>query len=173
MNTIIIGLGNPILADDGVGIQAARLIREKLKDLPYLSSGHVEVAEVYSGGIRLMDIMLGYSQAFIIDAMLTGQCCPGTIEEFEIYDFPSTRNIISTHDSGLDAALQMGRILGLKVPDTIKILGIEAMDVATFSEELTEPVAAALPVAVDKILASFEALNEAVYINTILTGCCK
>ncbi len=145
--TIIIGLGNPIVSDDSVGIRVSRELRERL-------NGHdgIDIAEAYAGGIRLMDVMVGYEKAIIVDAMVTGNGRPGTIHSLSLSDLISTRNIVSTHDTNLSTALEMGKMLGLHLPHEIEIWGIEAMDVETFSEELTEDVAKAVPVVVQRIV---------------------
>ena len=141
--TIIIGLGNPILSDDSVGIKAARRLKEVLKNRT-----DVEVVEVYAGGLRLMDALVGYTKAVIIDAMQTGRP-PGTVRKFTVADLPKTRNLTSTHDVDLPTALMLARTTGQHVPDEIVIYGIEAGDVATFSESLTPDVERAVSAVVE------------------------
>jgi len=148
MRTIIIGLGNPIVSDDSVGIKVSRELRGHLN-----AHGGIDIAEAYAGGIRLMDAMVGYEKAIIVDAIVTGNGLPGTIHSLSISDLVSTRNIVCTHDTNLLTALEMGKMLGLPLPSEIDIWGIEAMDVETFSEELTEDVAKAVPLVVQKIVA--------------------
>ena len=147
MKTIIIGLGNPIVSDDSVGIKVSRELRDRLN-----GRDGIDIAEAYAGGIRLMDVMVGYEKAIIVDAIVTGNSMPGTIHSLSISDLVSTRNIVSTHDTNLSTALEMGKMLGLPLPSEIDIWGIEAMDVETFSEELTEDVAKAVPLVVQKIV---------------------
>lgn len=155
MKTIVIGLGNPILTDDGVGVKAARLLKERLNGANGLNGAAVEVKELYVGGLALMDALTGYERAILIDAALTGSE-PGTIHELSPSGLPATRNTFSTHDTNLPTALEVGRTLGLSLPEDIKIIAVEAADVETFSEELTEKVEKAVPVVVDRI---FEMLN--------------
>ena len=52
----------------------------------------------------------------------------------------------------LQTALEMGRMLNIPLPSDIKILGIEAKDVETFGENLTEDVARAVPKVVDMVI---------------------
>ncbi len=148
--TVIIGLGNPILTDDSVGINVAR----RLKGLFDKKSG-VDVLEVYAGGIRLIDVMEGYKRAVIIDAIITGNEMPGTISRLSLSDLLSTRNTLSVHDMDLPTALELGRMLGLCLPDDITIWAVEAKDVETFSESLSEDVAKAVPFVVENILKDF------------------
>ena len=129
MRTVIIGLGNPMLSDDGAGAAAARLLDEKLSDM-----SEITVKEVYAGGFRLMDALVGFERAFIIDAMLTNEHEVGDIRRFTLGDSPVTRNLTCSHDASLDVALDTGRVLGLELPKEITIWGIEAGDVETFGE---------------------------------------
>jgi hydrogenase maturation protease len=154
MKTVIIGLGNPLLSDDSVGIKVSRAIREQLdhQDETERENNAVEIKEVYAGGIRLMDAMTGYDRACIVDAMKTGRCNPGKVSEFKLEELCSTRNIVCTHDTNLATALELGRMLDLHLPSTITIWGIEAGDVTSFGEQLTDEVARAVPVAVNAIL---------------------
>ncbi len=99
-----------------------------------------------------MDELVGFEKTVIVDAMVTGENEPGTIRSISVSDLVTTKNIISTHDSNLSTALEMGRIIGLSLPSEIKIFGIEAKVVNSFSEELSEEVAKAVPVLVDRIM---------------------
>jgi hydrogenase maturation protease len=148
MRTIVVGLGNPILSDDSVGIKAASLVKALLAGL-----AQVEVAEAYAGGLRLMEAIAGYDRAIIVDAMTTGTCAPGTVVRLRPGDAARTRNLLCTHDSDLETSLCLGRELGLALPGEIRIIGIEAKDVENFGEELTSTVQAALPAAVAQIVS--------------------
>ena len=64
--TLIIGLGNPIVSDDSVGLRVADQLKTLLADRP-----DVDVAEDCWGGLRLMERMIGYDRAIVIDAICT------------------------------------------------------------------------------------------------------
>lgn len=146
IDTIIIGLGNPILSDDGVGIQVARKLRERIA-----GRSDIEVIEAHAGGLRLLDLLVGHQRAIIIDAMETA-CEPGTIRRFSPSDLQGTKNISSSHDTSLANALETGRTLGLDVPLEVIVFGIEAAVLNDFSEELSEKVAKAVPDMVEMVL---------------------
>lgn len=147
MRTIVAGLGNPILSDDSVGIKVAGLVKQRLA-----GSAGVDVIEVYAGGLRLMEAIAGYDRAIIVDAVKTGDHAPGTIRKLSLDSLAQTRNMLCTHDGDLATALALGRDLGLKLPDSVEIIGIEVAEVELFSEELTSKVVAALPDAVAEVL---------------------
>lgn len=151
MRTVVIGLGNPILTDDSVGIHVARCLRARLDGQG--TSLATAVTEAHTGGLDLMDAMVGYDRAIIVDAMVTGKCLPGSVRTFD--DGPAclcTRNAHSTHSASLEVALHAGREIGLHLPVRISVLGIEAGDVETFGYKLTGPVAASVPRVVEMIL---------------------
>jgi hydrogenase maturation protease len=129
MGTLIIGLGNPLVTDDSVGLRVAAELRESLA-----GRGGVEVAEDYWGGLRLMERMAGFDRAIVIDAIVSG-ATPGTIHRLTARDMPTQRSN-SSHDMTLPTALALGRQAGLCLPpdDAILILGIEAEDVVHFGE---------------------------------------
>ena len=146
---IVVGVGNPVLTDDGVGIRAAELLRDRLG-----ASAPVDVVELWAGGLRLMEALAGYDEAVVIDAMVTGRVEPGTVVEIGLSDLPVTRNVSCLHDTNLPIALELGREAGVPLPASIRVFGIEALDVTTFSERLTEPVAAGLPVLLGRVMGA-------------------
>jgi hydrogenase maturation protease len=138
MRTVIIGVGNPMRGDDGVGLQVARELRERLA-----GEAAVDVVELCAGGLRLMEAMAGYERAIVVDAMESGGA-PGTVRRLDAGSLAETRNASSTHDGSLADALRLGREAGLRIPDDIRIWAVEAGDVATFGEGLTPRVEAAV-----------------------------
>ncbi len=156
MKTIIIGLGNPILSDDGVGWKVAEELRKKLPS-PIQGEGAgmgVMIETASLGGLSLMERLEGYQRAILIDSMETGQGPVGTVSVFPINELPnvSDSHSASAHDTSLLTALETGRKMGIDLPETITVVAIEATTVHDFSEELSPAVAAAVPVAVQAVL---------------------
>lgn len=148
MNTLVLGLGNPIVSDDAVGIRVAGVLRERL-------AGHadIEVDEDYWGGLKLMERLIGYRRAVVIDAIQTGSVEPGTIHRLRVDDMPTQRSA-SAHDVNLPTALEIGRRAGQALPgdEDIHLVGIEAADILNFGEQLTPAVEAAVPRAATLVL---------------------
>ena len=130
MSTIIIGMGNAVRCDDGVGLRVARELRHLLA-----GDTGVATAELHCGGMQLMEAMVGYDRAIVIDAMLDG-AIPGTVRAFDPEQLPNTRTTNSTHDGSLQTALEFGRAIGLRVPGRIRIWAVEAGDVVTLEPGL-------------------------------------
>ena len=147
MSTIIIGLGNPVLTDDSVGMHAVREISARLQGRP-----DVVVRELYSGGLDLMEAMVGYECAIVVDAAWTGQMDPGTVFAANPASLRQSRNATSNHNGSLEVALELGVLAGVPLPGKIRFWAVEASDVTTFGESLTEPVQRALPTLVGNVL---------------------
>jgi hydrogenase maturation protease len=135
IKTVVIGVGNPILSDDSVGIKISRLLKDRLRE-----DSSTYITELYAGGFRLMEAMVGFERAFIIDAIKTGAHAPGSIRVLEPSEFNDSRYLSCMHDSNLQVALEIGRRTDTPLPEEIKIWAIEVSDVDTFSEELTPEV---------------------------------
>jgi len=151
MKTLVLGLGNPLVTDDSVGLRVAAELRPMLAHRP-----DVDVDEDYWGGLRLMERMVGYGRAIVVDAICTGEA-PGTIHRLAPGALATQRSA-SAHDVNLPTALAFGRQAGLELPDDERILlvGIEAEDILSFGEQCTPAVRAAIPVAVRAVLDALD-----------------
>jgi hydrogenase maturation protease len=134
--TLVLGMGNPILSDDGVGL----LVAERLRQLP-LPPG-VEVLQSEVAGLRLLELVRGFTRVIIIDALISGRE-PGEVVRYEAREFKGGQRYGSAHSLGLDTVLELGRTLRYPMPEEVVVYAIEAADVETFGEELSPPVAAA------------------------------
>jgi hydrogenase maturation protease len=149
LKTLVLGLGNPILTDDGIGIYVVQELGTH--SLP----SDVTCAEASVGGLRLLEIISGYDRVIIVDAIQTRDGKPGDIYRLGAGDLLVSLHAGSTHDLSLPGALTLGRNLGMSLPDdeAITIIAIEVEDVLTFGEECTPQVAVAIPRAVETVLA--------------------
>jgi hydrogenase maturation protease len=147
MKTLILGLGNPLVSDDSVGLRVVERLKPLLAGQPDL-----EVSEDYWGGLRLMERLIGFDRAIVVDAIQTG-APPGTIHRLTAEGI-STQRSASAHDVNLTTALEFGRRAGASLPENrhVHLVGIEAADVLTFSEKCTPAVEAAIPRAVEAVL---------------------
>jgi hydrogenase maturation protease len=137
MKTIVIGLGNPILGDDGVGWKVAEEVMKRLpEDAP------VDVTCLSVGGISLMENLIGYDHAIIVDAFAT-DAPVGSISILKLDQLPnySALHTTSAHDTSLHNAMELGRTMGAQLPDDVMIVGITTRYVFDFSDELSPPVA--------------------------------
>ncbi len=152
--TLIIGLGNPILTDDGVGVKVAREI-EKRVDLRV--HPELTITEASVGGLRLMEAVLDYQRVVLIDAYYLDPKTtnPGTIHRLELDDLRAispTQHSTSAHDTSLVTALDAAQKMGFQVPEEFIIFAIEVENILEFSETPTPAVAAAIPQVADLII---------------------
>jgi hydrogenase maturation protease len=149
--TLVLGLGNPLLTDDSVGLRLAERLRPLLAGRP-----GIEVDVDYWGGLRLMERLVGYDRAIVLDAICSG-AAPGTLFRLGPADVP-TEHSASAHDVNLPTALALGRQMGAKLPqdNAILLIALEAADTFSFSESLTPQVEAALPLAEQAVLQALE-----------------
>jgi hydrogenase maturation protease len=153
MKTLVLGLGNPILTDDGVGIHVVRAAASRCSPI-----NGVVFVEASMGGLRLLDLLAGYDRVILVDAIQTGDGEPGYIYRLGPGDLQTSLHSCSTHDLSLSSALDLGRRLGIKLPadKDLTILAVEAEDVLTFCETCTPAVARAIPRAVQAMFAELE-----------------
>lgn len=154
--TLLLGMGNPILTDDSIGVRLAH-------DLGFVLAPDwpIDVKEECSvGGLNLLDFLGGYEQAIVFDAIHTidgesGQCYHFTAEALE-----PTINLSNVHDANFITALELGRRLGHHLPENkdIHVFAVEVFDDLTFGSELSPPLAAAYPRLRESLLAQVRGL---------------
>jgi hydrogenase maturation protease len=145
--TLVVGLGNPILGDDGVGWRVAQAVQTAVPQ--------AKVEYLALGGLSLMERLIGYDRVIIVDSIQTENGRIGEVSTFPLQALPdlSAGHTTAVHDTSLQTALALGRQMGAHLPDNIMIVGIEAVRVYDFSDELTPEVEAAVPQAVTAVLA--------------------
>ena len=129
--SIVVGLGNPILTDDGVGNKVAEVLRNKV-------GPEVEVVEASLAGFNLLDLLTGYDTAILVDAIQTKEGKVGDIYKLDKDDLAFSQRLASVHDINLYTAWQLGDQLGVKLPEKLIIFAVEVDDVLTFSERSEE-----------------------------------
>ena len=144
MNTLILGIGNPILTDDGVGIKIARKIKEGNPEL--------EVIETSEAGIALLDLIAGYDKLVIIDSIKTGQEKPGEVYKLRLEDLKPAVDSASSHGVDIATAFELGRGLGYRMPKYISLYAVEIKDNTTFGEDCTEEVEERIPFIMSQII---------------------
>ena len=137
--TLILGLGNDLLADDGAGILVAEKLGQILKGKPGIT---VESTAMH--GIALLDLFIGYHQAILIDAIKTGENKPGSIHQIDPDNLRPVA-VPSPHFTGLPEMLVVARELGLDFPENFRIVAIEVENTETIGGEMTEAVKRAIP----------------------------
>jgi len=97
------------------------------------------VRQACAGGLDLVDLLVGFEKAYIVDA-LAGGGRAGEIYRLTPESLPLPERLGATHEIGLAAALRLGRQLGLPMPREIVIYAVEINQGYDFGEELSPPV---------------------------------
>jgi hydrogenase maturation protease len=150
MSTRIIGLGNSILKDDGVGIYVARELRRCIANA--CPGADVDIVESEVGGFSLMELMTGWKRVILVDSIQFDGLEPGTVMQIRPDDLRTSLRLRSVHDIDLPTVLELGRRLGLAMPEDVSVFGIQAKDALTFGESLTDAAERGLKEAVSQIL---------------------
>lgn len=162
---LVLGLGNPILTDDGVGVRVAETVRMALPpDSP------IDVSEASVGGLGLMERLLGYDQVILIDALHNEKNIPGVIHRLSLDDLQTispTQHSASVHDTSLITALEMGECMGLPLPKELIIYAIEVENITNFGEEPTPAVKQAIPKVAAAVLAELDFRLETLQIQNL------
>jgi hydrogenase maturation protease len=151
VKTLVLGMGNTILCDDGVGIYVVQEAAKRCQ------RDDVDFVDASVGGMRLLDVIAGYDRIIMVDAIKTTDGKPGDIYHLCPGDLP-TLHSGSTHDLSLMGALALGRGMGMQLPTDkdFAIIAVEVEEVLTFGDECTSAVAGAIPRAVKAVLAELE-----------------
>jgi len=132
---LLLGIGNPLLTDDGIGIVAAREIAER--KLP-----GVDVEEATASGIEVMEMMLDYEKVVVVDAIFIPEHEPGEIMRLKVEDFSHTVHGSSPHGVNISTAIALGmQTTPDRMPKEIVFWAMQAEDISTFCETQTEEVA--------------------------------
>ncbi|MEE9582762.1 MAG: hydrogenase maturation protease [Acidimicrobiia bacterium] len=137
--SVVVGLGNEIAGDDGVGIHVARILEPRMKDVP-----GVDVVALPWAGLALLDVLRGRARVAIVDCLTSGNHPPGTIVRLDEQGIAGSVRLNSFHDISFPTAMALGRQMGWEMPDTVAIWGVEAERVGVFHEGLSPAVAAAV-----------------------------
>ena len=150
---LILGLGNTILTDDGVGIYVAREIGKRIED------PNVSIHEASLGGLELLDPMIGFDKVILIDAYKTENGEIGTITRMNAENLKGG-SAMTRHQVPFHEALELAHKLKMNIPKEIIIYGIKVKDTITFGESCTPEVAACIPEIVKTILDAEFSYNQ-------------
>jgi hydrogenase maturation protease len=142
MKQVVLGIGNPIIGDDGVAFH----VIEALQADPPPDDVTLTAADV--SGLAILDLITGFDEVVIVDAIQTVNGVPGDIYRLELDDFRVTKHTISPHDVDLPTALDIAKLLKIQIPRKVSIVAIEIPDAYEFSTKLSYAVSDAVPKAV-------------------------
>lgn len=144
--TVVIGLGNIVLSDDGLGVHAVRRMRER-----NAFGEDVELIEGGTAGLLLLPHLADAGRAILVDAVDVG-AAPGTLVRLDGEEWSTAFTLRMTpHDVGLADLLGAARLTGAW-PERLALHGAQPQSTA-IGTDLSAPVAAAIDPLVDAISA--------------------
>lgn len=144
--TLILGIGNDILTDDGIG---PKLVQALKKDIHADNLVYMTVA---AGGLEILEIIKDFRNVIILDAIKTKDGSPGDVYHLTPSNFKETLHISSFHDISFLTALQLAEKIDIPIPEKINIIAIEILDDLTFSSEFSKPVAEKYDIIYKKVM---------------------
>ena len=132
--TLILGIGNPLLSDDGIGTRIVQDLEGKL------DSDVFDFFSVYVCGMDLINIIQGYENLLVIDGKITQTGNPGEITFYTDQNYEGMAHMDNYHDISFRDLIKLGRDIGLDIPNKIHIIAIQIVEDKTFSKELSLPL---------------------------------
>ncbi len=143
--TIVLGIGNPILRDDGVGIKVARCIKR--------AAPEVEVVETAEAGLSLLDWVPDHDRLIVIDSIKAGANeAAGEVYKLDFTTLDPAMDFTSFHGVDIVTAFELGKRLGYHMPERVSVYAITVKDNMTFAEECSEEVELKIPAITGEIL---------------------
>jgi len=148
MKTLVLGIGNSLLGDDGVGVYVAQDLAKKIRDK------NVDVKDVSFDGLNLLELIVGYDRLIVIDAIMSEGGKVGEIYRLKPEKACEPAHLsTSPHHFNLAGTIEMGRRLFPEgMPKEVTAFAVGTQEVTQVTEEMTEEVEKAVPKVVRLVL---------------------
>jgi len=130
--TLVLGIGNEILTDDGIGPKLCDFLKQEFHNQP------IQFEKLNVGGLEILEFIQGYETVIFIDAIKTINGQIGEVYLNTPDDFKETLHLSNLHDTNFITALELGRSLHFKIPKNMYIIAVEIKEDMIFSECFTE-----------------------------------
>ena len=137
--TVVLGLGNPVVSDDGVGLAVATEIKRLLAEAPVRG---VDVLASTRAGFELIDVLRGYACAILVDCIVLPDPQPGRVRRLTLEDVSGCARLVNAHEMSVGTAFRLAEQMGIPMPGQVEIIAVEAGDTSTIAEGLTPAVQA-------------------------------
>jgi hydrogenase maturation protease len=128
---LVLGIGNEHLTDDGIGPKVIGDLQKMSFPVP------LQFQTAFLGGLEIVELIDGYKKVIFIDAIRTKDGSPGSIYHYTPDDFRETMHLSNLHDASFLMALQLGKKIGVLIPNDIDIIAIEIIEDLYFSNSLS------------------------------------
>jgi hydrogenase maturation protease len=141
ISVAVLGLGNPVLTDDAVGLHVAAEVERLLRKHPIAG---VSVLTSTRAGFELINLLTGFTHALIIDCLELPHPFPGHVRRLDLNMLSGSARLVGVHDISVADAFELAATLGTRMPGTVEIYAVEGGDTQTLCEEMTPAIAAAV-----------------------------
>jgi len=157
VRTLVLGIGNPILGDDGIGFHIAQELAKQIKD------ENIDVKDTSVDGLNLLELIVGYDKLIVIDAIMTEDEKVGEIYRLKPGNIGKPASLtVSPHHLNLATTIEIGKkLFAEQIPEEIIVFGIGTQQVAKVTEEITAKVKEAIPRVINLVLEELS-LTEAI-----------
>ncbi len=149
---LVMGVGNPLMRDEGIGPRVAELLMAGY-DFPE----YVEVVDAGTMGYSILDLFRGVDHLIVVDALRDTGHPAGTVLLLTPDEVASNQVMHSLHDVRIVDVLQAAALVDC-APETVCV-GMQIEEIAEWVLELSEPCEAALPVAAALVIDRLGALG--------------
>jgi hydrogenase maturation protease len=142
---LVMGVGNPLMGDEGVGPRVVELLRSRYSFPP-----NVDVVDAGTMGFTILNLLQDLDFLVVVDAIDGTGHEPGTVLSLTPEDMAPNQVMHSLHDARLVDVLDAARLMGLD-PD-VTCVAVQIAAIVHWELELTPVVEAAVPVAADAVV---------------------
>lgn len=150
--TLILGMGNDILTDDGIG----PVLTHDMAGM--INNPNVKFDTACCGGLEILEYIRGYEKVIFIDAIRTNGGIPGDIYYFIPSDFRETSHLSSLHDISFLTALRLGKTLDINLPSDLHVIAIEILEDMEFSDKFTPPIENRYPEILSEVFSKINSI---------------
>ncbi|MCB2223247.1 MAG: HyaD/HybD family hydrogenase maturation endopeptidase [Actinobacteria bacterium] len=151
--SVVLGVGNVLNRDEGLGVHALRLLEGRLPD-----GGPVEAIDGGVLGLNLLPLVEECERLLVLDAVDRG-APPGTLVEMDRDEIPLFAGVkMSQHQITMQEVLGLAQVRG-KLPPVLRLVGLQPEDLS-IGIEMSVAIEAALPQVVDRAAEVVAAWQE-------------
>jgi hydrogenase maturation protease len=154
---VVLGLGNPIMSDDAVGLRVVDELERLMCANPVPG---VELLNSTRAGFELIDLLTGFEHALLVDSLVLPEPVPGNIRRLKLEDVAGSVRLNSVHEINVATAFKLAEKLKIPMPRELEIYAVEADDVYTISEEMTPAVEKAVGPLALRLMARVMEIRE-------------
>lgn len=149
---LVMGVGNPLMRDDGVGPRVVELLRSA-----YVFPCTVDVVDAGTMSFMILDLLRGIDHLVLVDAVQNTEHPVGTVLIMTPEEMAPNEVVHSMHDTGIADVLQAAELMG-RAPETVAI-GVQIESIEEWVLQLSEKVEAAVPVAAAAVIDTLAGLG--------------